>query len=33
LRARTVALRNSGDTARLRDKVVGYEAFVFEPAN
>jgi len=32
LRARTVDLRNSGDTAGPRDKVVGYGAFVFEPA-
>ncbi len=31
LRARTVDLRNSGDTAGPRDKVVGYGAFVFEP--
>jgi len=30
LRARTVDLRNSGDTAGPRDKVVGYGAFVFE---
>src|ERR1035438_6928566 len=29
LRARTVDLRNSGDTAGLRDGVVGYGAFVF----
>jgi len=32
LRARTVDLRSSGDTAGPRDKVVGYGAFVFEPA-
>ena len=32
LRARTVDLRNSGDTAGPRDKVVGYGAFVFEQA-
>ena len=32
LRARTVDLRNSGDTAGPRDKVVGYGAFVFESA-
>jgi AmmeMemoRadiSam system protein B len=30
LRARTVDLRNSGDTAGPRDQVVGYGAFVFE---
>ena len=30
LRARTVDLRNSGDTTGPRDKVVGYGAFVFE---
>ncbi len=30
LRARTVDLRNSGDTAGTRDRVVGYGAFVFE---
>ena len=30
LRARTVDLRNYGDTAGHRDKVVGYGAFVFE---
>jgi AmmeMemoRadiSam system protein B len=30
LRARAVDLRNSGDTAGPRDKVVGYGAFVFE---
>jgi len=30
LRARTVDLRTSGDTAGPRDKVVGYGAFVFE---
>ena len=29
LRARTVDLRNSGDTAGPRDRVVGYGAFVF----
>ena len=32
LRARAVDLRNSGDTAGPRDKVVCYGAFVFEPA-
>jgi hypothetical protein len=32
LRARTMDLRNSGDTAGPRDKVVGYGAFVFEEA-
>ncbi len=32
LHARTVDLRNSGDTAGPRDKVVGYGAFVFEAA-
>ena len=32
LRARTVDLRNSGDTAGPRDRVVGYGAFVFEEA-
>jgi hypothetical protein len=32
LRARTVDLRNSGDTAGPRDKVVGYGAFVFQEA-
>jgi len=32
LRARTVDLRNSGDTAGSRDNVVGYGAFVFESA-
>jgi MEMO1 family protein len=32
LRARAVDLRNSGDTAGPRDKVVGYGAFVFEQA-
>ena len=32
LRARTLDLRNSGDTAGPRDKVVGYGAFVFEQA-
>jgi AmmeMemoRadiSam system protein B len=31
LRARTVDLRNSGDTAGSRDRVVGYGAYVFEP--
>jgi MEMO1 family protein len=30
LRAKTVDLRNSGDTAGPRDKVVGYGAYVFE---
>jgi MEMO1 family protein len=30
LRARAVDLRNSGDTAGSRDRVVGYGAFVFE---
>ncbi len=30
LRARTVDLRNSGDTSGPRDQVVGYGAFVFE---
>ena len=30
LRARTVDLRNSGDTGGPRDQVVGYGAFVFE---
>src|ERR1035437_2247336 len=30
LRARTIDLRNSGDTAGPHDKVVGYAAFVFE---
>ncbi len=30
LRARTLDLRNSGDTAGPRDRVVGYGAFVFE---
>lgn len=30
LRARTVDLRNSGDTAGPRDEVVGYGAYVFE---
>ena len=29
LRCRTVDLRNSGDTAGGRDRVVGYGAFVF----
>ncbi len=32
LRARTVDLRNSGDTAGPRNQVVGYGAFVFEEA-
>jgi AmmeMemoRadiSam system protein B len=32
LRARTVDLRNSGDTAGPRDEVVGYGAWVFEEA-
>lgn len=32
LRGRTVDLRNSGDTAGPRDKVVGYGAFAFEEA-
>jgi MEMO1 family protein len=32
LRAKTVDLRNSGDTAGPRDQVVGYGAFVFCPA-
>ncbi len=31
LRAHTVDLRNSGDTAGSRDRVVGYGAYVFEP--
>ena len=30
LRARTVDLRNSGDTAGPRDSVVGYGAFALE---
>jgi len=30
LRARTIDLRNSGETAGSRDKVVGYGAFAFE---
>jgi AmmeMemoRadiSam system protein B len=30
LRAYTVDLRNSGDTAGSRDSVVGYGAYVFE---
>jgi AmmeMemoRadiSam system protein B len=30
LRARTIDLRNSGDTAGSRDQVVGYGAFAFE---
>jgi AmmeMemoRadiSam system protein B len=29
LRARTLDLRNSGDTAGSRDRVVGYGAYVF----
>jgi MEMO1 family protein len=33
LRARTLDLRNSGDTAGPRSKVVGYGAFVFEARN
>ena len=33
LTARTVDLRNSGDTAGPKDKVVGYGAYVFEPEN
>ena len=32
LQARTVDLRNSGDTAGPRDRVVGYGAYVFEKA-
>jgi hypothetical protein len=32
LHARTVDLRNSGDTSGPRDQVVGYGAFVFEEA-
>ncbi|HYF52319.1 MAG TPA: AmmeMemoRadiSam system protein B [Planctomycetota bacterium] len=32
LRAKTVDLRNSGDTAGPRDNVVGYGAFIFEPS-
>jgi AmmeMemoRadiSam system protein B len=32
LRARTIDLRNSGDTAGPHDRVVGYGAFVFEEA-
>ncbi|MHB8472834.1 MAG: AmmeMemoRadiSam system protein B [Gammaproteobacteria bacterium] len=32
LRAQTIDLRNSGDTAGSRDRVVGYGAYVFEPA-
>ena len=32
LHARTLDLRNSGETAGPRDKVVGYGAFAFEPA-
>lgn len=31
LRARTLDLRNSGDTAGPRNQVVGYGAYVFEP--
>lgn len=31
LQARTIDLRNSGDTAGPRDQVVGYGAYVFEP--
>lgn len=31
LRARTIDLRNSGDTAGSRDRVVGYGAYLFEP--
>lgn len=31
LQCRTVDLRNSGDTAGPRDRVVGYGAFLFEP--
>jgi hypothetical protein len=31
LRARQIDVRNSGDTAGSRDRVVGYGAFVFEP--
>jgi AmmeMemoRadiSam system protein B len=30
LRPHTIDLRNSGDTAGPRDRVVGYGAFVFE---
>jgi MEMO1 family protein len=30
LRARSLDLRNSGDTAGPRDQVVGYGAFAFE---
>ena len=33
LRARTVDLRNSGDTAGPRDQVVGYGAFIFEESS
>jgi len=33
LRARTLDLRNSGDTAGPRDQVVGYGAYVFEPTS
>jgi hypothetical protein len=29
LKARTIDLRNSGDTAGSRDRVVGYGAYVF----
>jgi AmmeMemoRadiSam system protein B len=32
LRAQTIDLRNSGDTAGSRDRVVGYGAYVFAPA-
>ena len=32
LEARTIDLRNSGDTAGPRDQVVGYGAFAFSPA-
>jgi len=31
--ANTIDLRNSGDTAGSKDRVVGYGAFVFEPAS
>ena len=31
-KARQIDLRNSGDIASDRDRVVGYGAFVFEPA-
>ena len=30
--ASTIDLRNSGDTAGPKDRVVGYGSFVFEPA-